>query len=187
MTTNQSPSRIARRTCESFVSISIAALLTLILPAPVSAATAKGVSVAKAAAREDAANEIEKLMPMIDRALKHPVAQVAGLALRGVTAYQLYVLRHDIADVRQTTLTMLKDIVAIVERIDKGETLNATQWTAAHDRLDNLALRLKEVERRLDGVDEKVREILARLSWRACPAYTKHVGNACVDVRTLPE
>jgi len=136
---------------------------------------------------ESAAMAIERLMPIISRAANHPAAQVAGLALRGVTAYQLYVLRRDVVDVRQTTLAMLQDIATVITRVEHGELLNAAQWAEAHDRLDGHAARLRSLERRLDGVEDKVRAILLRLSWRACPSYQKHAGNACVDVRTLPE
>lgn len=114
------------------------------------------IAVTPAVAPESAAVAIERLMPVIARAAKHPGVQVAGLALRGVTAYQLYVLRREVAEVRQTTLAMLKDIASVIARVEHGEQLSAAQWAEAHDRLDGHARRLDDLAARVDRLEPRV-------------------------------
>lgn len=135
----------------------LAALLALFGLGFAHAASAEGLAAKAGQSLPDSATmAIERLMPAISRALNHPAAQVAGLALRGVTAYQLYVLRRDVVEVRQTTLAMLQDITSIIARVERGEQLSAAQWSDVHDRLDGYARRLDDLAARVDRLEPRV-------------------------------
>jgi hypothetical protein len=147
----------------------IAAVLTAGAALVVVIAVISAPAIAKSArdgAPHAMSHSIERMVVILDKAAKYPVAQIAGLVARGHTAVKVYrlsqemkVVKTDVVALQASVHAILVEITSVILRVEQGEVLTAEQIAALNARLDVHSVRIAAAEAEVEVIKVRMSKL----------------------------